>query len=954
MKIRLRGIKSLIKAIRNRDHLVPVITLISGKTKTFYAKRYVSPGEAMVTAKEDFKINPYQEAIFESKDGKRKNITEKEVLEMYDAAGKPGVLQDFIKQNFKKPKIKASTKDNGQLSFDNMMQGSNGSKISEKELGLTGLEEALFFKKLGITNSNQVGSNVKLNYPSLSRLVDSQKTKLESKITQDKLKGTTLSLAGRTKVEVLSDLMQKEIQRLNFNTKTGQVSLDNEDGDRDKDKNLLWFVQSVVDNAKKSATEDVKRGNLFALSSAIGLAEKISLDSKDNGETLNKAKKAIEYFANNDSYFDESKLKPLKSEEAIKVREDAINSCKELFEELKKDYNYTNISLDDLLSYYDALNKLEEDFATKDDGYWLEEEEEKESEKQETNTPSPYGKLTKYQFRRLQQKGAALWDKNGEKRLYFNDLGLELAEKVANETNASSATQKVLRGIAGKLFYDMNEGKFYSYFNENQREKASYIFDEARNLLEQLKQEETTDPKDINRLSENPNLTASQEQALLEKLGVDVDTEDMYSRTRVKPDIRAIEELIGKRYSKIGDESYSKAATRRINETLYNLRYDVGKNEVIGDTNDREGIRDMVQKAIDNLIEDLKRQLPEEPEEPEEPQKTEEPEKEIEKLAFRSVGLSGGLIRYNALRKGTTKIESKNEYKPIKNINELVKQVKPIKDAHTNIKGRAIMDMFGISADLYTKANNIPFPMGPGAVGYCTRLYDEQTGVAHIFEIGLVADRNNSAAETKTAIHECMHAKIGMSGKNKLLDAEYGKNSRDRKALFKVEEPMVELAGQAVAHQIHGDETKKNLHSYANLISNFLPRVWSSDVFKGVRKQGALGIGQEIAKQLTNGNVDFINKVYDDFSANNDKKTNSNRMKAIETKVLERTDKVEKIQNDTGVSEIANLVEELKRGTISLEGALNSSKYRELAAVLITKFLEDEDMEALEQLALSF
>lgn len=49
-----------------------------------------------------------------------------------------------------------------------------------------------------------------------------------------------------------------------------------------------------------------------------------------------------------------------------------------------------------------------------------------------------------------------------------------------------------------------------------------------------------------------------------------------------------------------------------------------------------------------------------------------------------------------------------------------------------------------------------------------------------------------------------------------------------------------------------------------------------------------------------------------------------------------------------------NLVEELKRGTISLEGVLNSFEYREIAAVLITKFLEDEDLDAIDALALSF
>lgn len=772
MKIRLSGFRNLIKAVQNRVHLFPVKVLVNGKTKTYYSIRYKTGNKAMEIAKKQMKIPDNVEALFDTKDGKRKNLTEKDVLKIYDKAGKPGSLQDFIQANFKKPKQKnqklrtVSSRDQ-QMSIDDLMQG-------------------------------------KQNKESKNQKVENAKAE---NIEQDS--GITI---------------------------TGPIY--------DDDERPTYYIN---DNGNVLETQDPK-------------------------------------------VVDQYRQK----------------------------------------------------------------QEENEKRNQKNNNPASYGKLSKYQFRRLQQKGASFWDKRGEKRLYFNDLGLELADKIAEETNASSRRKKALYKGADGLYYDMKDERFYCSADKNHNEEAHLIFKEAKKLLEQLREEETTNPKDIDRLTDNPNLTAEQEHWLLSHLGVFPKPNDKYKRTIIWPDKSKLEELIGKKYNKIGDETYSKAATSRINETLYNLKYDVNKNKVIGDTEDREGIRDMVQKAIDDLIEYIKTRVPDEPEKPEEPKKTEEPEKEIQKLIFRSAGLSGGLLRYNALRKGTTKIESKNEYKPIKNINELIEQVKPIKDAHTNIKGRAIMDMLGISADLYSKANNIPFPIGPGAVGYCIRQYDEKTGGAHIVEIGLVADRNNPAAETKTAIHECMHAKIGMSGKNKLIEAQFSGSLKGEHLQLKIEEPMVELAGQALTRQIHGDEARKNTHSYATLISSFLPRVWSSDIFKDARKQGSLGIGQEIAKQLTNGNVDFINKVYDSFNANDDKKTNSNRMKAIETKMLERTDKVEKIQNDTGVSSIANLVEELKRGTISLEGALNSSQYRELAAVLITKFLEDEDMEALEQLALSF
>lgn len=238
-------------------------------------------------------------------------------------------------------------------------------------------------------------------------------------------------------------------------------------------------------------------------------------------------------------------------------------------------------------------------------------------------------------------------------------------------------------------------------------------------------------------------------------------------------------------------------------------------------------------------------------------------------------------------------------------------------------------------------------------VGYCSRQYNKTTGECHIVEIGLVADRDNPAAETKTAIHECMHARIGMMGKSDLLDLSFGDDKKGSTLADATEESLVEMAGQAIAHKVHGNEANQLIPSYSRLIAPLLTNIWDSDVFKKARKNGMLGIGMEIAKRITSKDTNFLNEMLSK-NQNIDGELQLKRFNAIESKIKDRSDKVEKIQNDTGISEIANLVEELKRGTISLEGALNSSKYRELAAVLITKFLEDEDIDALEELALSF
>lgn len=315
-------------------------------------------------------------------------------------------------------------------------------------------------------------------------------------------------------------------------------------------------------------------------------------------------------------------------------------------------------------------------------------------------------------------------------------------------------------------------------------------------------------------------------------------------------------------------------------------------------------------------------------------------------------GEQAGKFRY---RLGTKKIDPKHEYQEVKTTNELVEKIKPIKDMHTDIKGRAIMDMLGLNIPLYSKRNGKLFNVliageGTGAAGLC-RVIPGKDGSRINKEICLVAETNNPSSETKTAIHECMHAKISetvTADPDKLCTPER------RKSLKSLEETLVETAGQAISNLVHGKDTDRQIHSYSKQIARCLPCIWDLDEFKNVRKEGTHGIGREIFKQLTAKNGDFLAKVLDKYQASKKDPVMSNKYKAIETKIKERTDKVEKIQQDTGKSDIANLVEELKRGTISLEGALNSSKYREIAAVLITKFLEDEDLDAIETLALSF
>lgn len=913
MKIKIKGFKSLIKAVRNRAHLVPVMTLINGKFKTYYGKRYVSPGEAMETAKEDFKINPYQEAIFESIDGKVKNITEKEVLKMYDEAGKPGVLQDFIKKNFKRPKVKASTKDNGQLSFDNMMQGDDTKPKDNKDSDSKQKTEKLWqeFEKWRVKAGNDLYGIVNSYHKKVEDMTPSEYRRIMEHFFKEEIaRGYTQS------GETLDECLENYIQMFKDDIKNKE------------DRKNAWnddYYKEIYNHLD----EMYKKGSLLFKYDAKDYLRKFSRDKVglDRYAADNAGKAALkDILVKNGEY---------KEKEEKKEPESGITITGPIYDDDERPTYYIN----------DNGNVIETQDTKIVDQYRAKQKQQEETQGQELQNDT--NNIKQIIIDKLQQKGATIWEKNGHRRLYFNEAGKEVADRIAKEEdiNEKSFAYECLEYFTSKTYLNLRDDKLYFPSNgSNGYNLDSNYFEKFIQYTKEMHNNIDTTNNDNVKL-----LNVEGEKELLRAIDGEVSRGNPY-KVYFKP--KKMLRLVGLEDNTLNGEVLTNGQIGRMISDLGSATINLITGKVTTRSYDRENIIPKVQEALDKLISEIKAET--EGKEPNEPEKPAEPEKEIQKLIFRSEGLSGGLLRYNALRKGTTKIESKNEYKQIKNINELVEQVKPIKDAHANIKGRAIMDMFGISADLYTKANNIPFPIGPGAVGYCTRQYNEKTGGAHIVEIGLVADRNNPAAETKTAIHECMHAKIGMSGKNKLIEAQFSGSLKGEHLQLKIEEPMVELAGQALTRQIHGDEARKNTHSYATLISSFLPRVWSSDIFKDVRKQGALGIGQEIAKQLTNGNTDFINKVYDSFNANDDKKANSNRMKAIETKVLERTDKVEKIQNDTGVSEIANLVEELKRGTISLEVALNSSQYRELAAVLITKFLEDEDMEALEQLALSF
>lgn len=690
MKIRIKGFKSLIKAVQNRAHLFPVKVLVNGKNKTFYSIRYKSGNKAMEMAKKDMKIPANAEAIFDTKDGKKKGLSEKDVLNLYEKAGKKGSLQDFIVANFKRPKVK----EDGQMNindFMNQVDETNENKGNAKT-------EKLWqeFEKWRVKAGNDLGGLV-LNY--------------------------------NKKVE---DMTPSDYRRM-----------------------MNSFFK-----------EEIARGHT------------------QSGETVDECL--------------ESYIQLFKDQ--IKDKEDRKNAWNE--EYYKEIYNHL-----------DEMHKK---------GSWLFEYDAKDY-------------LRKFSR-----------DKVGLDRYAAQNAGKAALKDILAKNGGDKKEEKKEEPESGITI----TGPIY-----DDDERPTYYINDNGHVIE------TQDPKVVDQYR------ARQKESLKETNNeVDIDA--------LAEQNKALEEKRERQREKEGSSEH-------ILETLLNTK-----------------------------DEDLNAKI----------------------------------------RFGTKKIDSKKEYAEVKDINELANKVEKLKDFHQDIKGRAIMDMLGMDIPLYSKRNGRPFSLGGGnyAAGYCERNYDSGN-----IEIGLMAETGNSTYETTIAIHECMHGKIGLIPDNVFFELSKGGLVTGQKSTF-IEEAIVEVAAQGMANKIHGNSTDREIMCYNKNIVGVFSKILGMKEFADVRKKGLHGIGQKICQQLISGNKEFLSNVVKEYDDNTNSLLATKRIKAIENTINDRTDKTDKIIKDTGKSAIGDLVEELKRGTITLEVALNSGEYKEIAAILITKFLEDEDLEAIEQLALSF
>lgn len=298
-----------------------------------------------------------------------------------------------------------------------------------------------------------------------------------------------------------------------------------------------------------------------------------------------------------------------------------------------------------------------------------------------------------------------------------------------------------------------------------------------------------------------------------------------------------------------------------------------------------------------------------------------------------------------ARHKNATRVDSKGDYKEVANYGDLKKNLSLLKDSKTEVVGRAAMDMVGLTSPLYVNKET-PFILGGStAHGYCEYDFSNPDNTNNVAEIGVVDYKENRQQSFKTSIHESMH---GAFGNIKLSDGSPLATSLTRKN----HEGMVEIIGQATTKAAYGDKYKDPIPSYLPFVVDTALRLRSRDEFKG---KSVHQIGEYLGEKAIAKDA----KYFEDLSGFLDKNKRVGLRGDVVKELSKNTDKVETVakkehersgKGDFEKSNLANLVEQIKAGLITLQGALNSSQYGDVAVVLLYRLLE-EDEEAAETLS---
>lgn len=295
------------------------------------------------------------------------------------------------------------------------------------------------------------------------------------------------------------------------------------------------------------------------------------------------------------------------------------------------------------------------------------------------------------------------------------------------------------------------------------------------------------------------------------------------------------------------------------------------------------------------------------------------------------------------LRYGTKRIESKKEYAKAENFEDFSNKLEKLKDLHTDIVGRAALDMAGIDAPLYVKRNGNSLKMGKtNCLGYCSR-----SPLGQPIEVAIVDNPNDRPHSYKTTIHETMHALFGIttgdSNRPFIWGLQHG-----------FEEGLVEIAACTSLKKAYGKEyMEKDRRSYEGYVAQTLLRLKKTKRFKG---KTLSEIGRVISGAAFERDGKTLNSIKDSLnrSVKNHRDFYEFAKEYDDINRLENATKRKYSAENNGdmtnfeKTELAMFIDRLKNTDLTLKEALETKgDTAYLALVLLYNILDEEDDELL-------
>ena len=290
------------------------------------------------------------------------------------------------------------------------------------------------------------------------------------------------------------------------------------------------------------------------------------------------------------------------------------------------------------------------------------------------------------------------------------------------------------------------------------------------------------------------------------------------------------------------------------------------------------------------------------------------------------------------LRKiGTKLIPSKGEYEKSKSFSDLKKSASKLKELHTDVVGRAIMDMAGIYSPLYVKRDGKPYQTNTGQLhGYCTS--NRATG--EVYEIGVIDYPDDRAQSYKTTVHETMHGLLSKTIKENGMSYVFDLPSR-------YNEGIVELVASTSLKEAYGKEYKnKDRRSYEDYVVDTVLKLKRMPEYKD---KTISQLGQILGDAAFNGDAKTLEKIKDHLvnTRISYKQVNSFTPEQIEKAAKNRyAAEHDGDMTNFEKTQLAMLVERIKNTNYTLEDAMRGGQ-RYLAFVLLYNILDEEDDETL-------